>query len=79
MRADELESLAATLGGETGPIPESGRGVGLANTARRIRLLFGAGWGLTVGSPGGGGFKAELKVPAPRRGDSAPDAGGGAA
>ncbi|MBN1242011.1 MAG: HAMP domain-containing protein, partial [Spirochaetales bacterium] len=84
MRADELESLVATLSGETGPIPESGRGVGLANTARRIRLLFGTGWGITVLSPAGGGFRAELRVPAPAgepsyrsAGESDPDSGGG--
>ncbi len=72
MREDELASLRATLGGETGPIPESGRGVGLANTARRIRLLFGPGWGLSVTSSAGGGFKAELRVPAPLTAGPAP-------
>ena len=75
MRADELESLAATLSGETGPIPESGRGVGLANTARRIRLLFGPAWGLSVGIPEGGGFRAELTVPAPAASRAIPPRG----
>ncbi|MBL8967598.1 MAG: sensor histidine kinase [Spirochaetaceae bacterium] len=58
-----LAELASRL--EAGEVPEGGRGLGLAATNRRLRLRYGADYGLAVGAGSGGrGFRVELRVPA---------------
>lgn len=55
----EISSLLEEAG-----LPENGNGLGLAATNRRLRLRYGAPYGLTV-SPGSGGrgFRVEMRVP----------------
>jgi len=57
-----LAELSARL--EAAEVPGDGNGLGLAATNRRLRLRYGAPYGLSV-SPGTGGrgFRVEMRVP----------------
>jgi two-component system sensor histidine kinase YesM len=69
----ELEELRRALNTEA-PGPESApparRGVGLINIHRRIRLMFGAEYGITLESPENGGTGVHLLLPVLEEGDA---------
>lgn len=61
MEQEELENLRSEI---TKPCKDTGKGFGLANVNERIRMNFGAEYGMTIDSVPGQGTKVEIVIPA---------------
>lgn len=61
MEPEELENLRSEI---TKPCKDTGKGFGLANVNERIRMNFGAEYGMTIDSVPGHGTKVEIVIPA---------------
>lgn len=64
MSEEELEKLKMRIAGEIEPDGGKGNGIGLKNVQDRIRMSFGAGYGITVDSKIGCYTKVTVCVPA---------------
>lgn len=64
MDAEALERLRRRIAGEIEPDGGSGNGIGLKNVQDRIRMSFGAGYGIAVDSKSGCYTKVTVRVPA---------------
>jgi len=62
MEAAAMDDLSRSL--EAAEPPSGDHGIGLLGTNRRLALEYGVGYGIRVGARRGGGFVAELRVPA---------------
>lgn len=60
----EEEELAALRGEIMKPCKDTGKGFGLANVNERIRMNFGAEYGMTIDSERGRGTRVEIVLPA---------------
>ena len=63
MGEEELERLRRRIAGEIEPDGGNGNGIGLKNVQDRIRMSFGAGYGITVDSKQGCYTKVTVRVP----------------
>ncbi len=61
MEAEELDNLRREI---VKPCKDTGKGFGLANVNERIRMNFGAGYGMTIESVRGKGTCVEVVIPA---------------
>lgn len=61
MGAEELANLRGEI---VKPCKDTGKGFGLANVNERIRMNFGAGYGMTIDSARGQGTRVEIVIPA---------------
>lgn len=61
MEPEELENLRNEI---TKPCKDTGKGFGLANVNERIRMNFGAQYGMTIDSEPGKGTRVEIVIPA---------------
>lgn len=66
MEEEELKRLRKRIAGEMEPDGGDGNGIGLKNVQDRIRMSFGAGYGITVDSKSGCYTKVTVRVPAYR-------------
>ncbi len=62
MEAAAMEELSRSL--EAAEPPSGAHGIGLLGTNRRLALEYGLGYGIRVRARRGGGFVAEIRVPA---------------
>lgn len=62
MEAAAMDDLSRSL--EAAEPPAGAHGVGLLGTNRRLALEYGLGYGIRVSARRGGGFVAEIRVPA---------------
>ena len=73
MEPEELENLCSEI---VKPCKDTGKGFGLANVNERIRMNFGAEYGMTIASKAGEGTCVEIVIPAVPYGDENADEDG---
>jgi two-component system, LytTR family, sensor kinase len=66
--ADRLRIVVGNSGGREGEQKKNGNGIGLGNTAERLKTLYGANFEFSLGWPEAGGCEVVLELPLRRAG-----------
>jgi two-component system sensor histidine kinase YesM len=63
MSSEKLDEICESMTHE----PETGHGIGLYNTNKRIQIMFGRYYGLAIGSVEGKGTEVSIRLPLIRK------------